>query len=58
MDEASWVGILTGELAAGRPILYDGRSENSGGHSFVCDGKSNSTGDGAAWLTVTTVFQP
>lgn len=38
MDEASWVGILTGELAAGRPILYDGRSENSGGHSFVCDG--------------------
>ena len=36
-DIDEWEGILYGELAAGRPIVYGGNSD-SGGHAFVCDG--------------------
>ena len=32
-----WEDIIYGELAAGRPVLYSGQS-NDGGHAFVCDG--------------------
>ena len=32
-----WEGIVYGELAAGRPMVYCGASD-SGGHAFVCDG--------------------
>lgn len=34
---ADWDGIIYGELAAGRPVLYGGNS-SSVGHAFVCDG--------------------
>lgn len=33
-----WMKLLVAELSANRPILYDGRSTQSGGHAFVCDG--------------------
>ena len=36
-----WNNILKAELNASRPILYSGR-DNSGGHSFVCDGYNSS----------------
>lgn len=32
-----WEGIIYGELAAGRPMIYAGYSDKSG-HAFVCDG--------------------
>ncbi len=38
MTEKDWVETLVGELSAKRPVLYDGRSAESGGHAFVCDG--------------------
>lgn len=38
MTEKDWVETLVGELSAKRPVLYDGRSAESGGHTFVCDG--------------------
>ena len=36
-DIDEWEGILYGELAAGRPVVYGGQSDD-GGHGFVCDG--------------------
>jgi len=44
MTDAEWVEILTGELYANRPVLYNGNGmpdANGGvpvGHAFVCDG--------------------
>jgi len=38
ISENEWIKLLVDELSANRPILYDGRSAESGGHSFVCDG--------------------
>ena len=32
-----WENIIYGELAAGRPMEYSGKSDQ-GGHAFVCDG--------------------
>ena len=32
-----WEGVIYGELAAGRPIVYGGSTDQSG-HAFVCDG--------------------
>ena len=32
-----WEDIIYGELAANRPVLYNGYSESEG-HSFICDG--------------------
>lgn len=34
---SEWQDIIYAELAAGRPVLYDGQSAG-GGHAFVCDG--------------------
>ena len=34
---ATWTEIIYGELAAARPVLYDGQS-SGGGHAFVVDG--------------------
>lgn len=34
-----WNALIYSELAAGRPVIYDGQSM-SGGHCFVCDGYS------------------
>lgn len=36
-DIDKWEEIIYGELAAGRPMIYRGVSDQ-GGHSFVCDG--------------------
>lgn len=40
-SSSEWNAMLRDELDAGRPILFSGR-DNSGGHSFVCDGYNNS----------------
>lgn len=40
-SNTEWINLLKGDLNAGRPILFSGR-DNSGGHSFVCDGYNNS----------------
>ena len=32
-----WDNLIYNELAAGRPVIYNGQSQ-MGGHSFVCDG--------------------
>lgn len=39
-DLDTWCDILYDEVAAGRPVLYGGRSDE-GGHEFVCDGYSS-----------------
>lgn len=36
-DLSTWMDMIDNELAAGRPVLYSGKSTNSG-HQFVCDG--------------------
>lgn len=36
-----WDNIIYNELAAARPVVYDGQS-NDGGHSFICDGYDGS----------------
>lgn len=33
-----WDEIVYQELAAGRPMIYNGTAGSGGGHSFVCDG--------------------
>ena len=40
-DHATYSAVLRAELDQQRPILYNGRDE-SGGHSFVCDGYDES----------------
>ena len=37
-DQVSWTEMVYQELAAGRPMVYNGRAGSGGGHSFVCDG--------------------
>lgn len=34
----NWVAMLKTELAAGRPVIYQGVSSYQGAHQFVCDG--------------------
>ena len=34
---SQWIDIVYQELAANRPVLYDGQSAG-GGHAFICDG--------------------
>ena len=33
-----WEGMVYDELAAGRPMIYNGTAGSGGGHSFICDG--------------------
>ena len=33
-----WVSMIKTELAAGRPVIYDGAKMEGAGHAFVCDG--------------------
>ena len=33
-----WDNMVYAELAAGRPMIYNGTAGSGGGHSFVCDG--------------------
>ena len=37
-DQETWEEMVYQELAAGRPMIYNGRAGSGGGHSFVCDG--------------------
>jgi len=37
-DQKDWEDMIYNELAAGRPMIYNGRAGTGGGHSFVCDG--------------------
>ena len=37
-DQPTWEEMIYQELAAGRPMIYNGRAGSGGGHSFVCDG--------------------
>ena len=37
-DQQEWEEMIYQELAAGRPMIYNGRAGSGGGHSFVCDG--------------------
>ena len=37
-DQPTWEEMIYQELAAGRPMVYNGRAGSGGGHSFVCDG--------------------
>lgn len=33
-----WEEMICTELAAGRPVIYGGRTDKNVGHSFICDG--------------------
>ncbi len=33
-----WDDLVYSELAAGRPMIYNGTAGSGGGHSFICDG--------------------
>jgi len=37
MSDQEWTDLITAELQAGRPILYDGKNPSMG-HTFICDG--------------------
>jgi hypothetical protein len=37
-SDAEWKTMVKNELDAGRPIQYEGRNSEGGGHAFVCDG--------------------
>jgi len=37
-EQQDWEEMIYQELAAGRPMIYNGRAGSGGGHSFVCDG--------------------
>ncbi|MCR5131601.1 MAG: C10 family peptidase [Prevotella sp.] len=34
----TWDDLVYSELAAGRPMIYNGTAGSGGGHSFICDG--------------------
>ncbi len=36
-----WEDMIYAELAAGRPLIYDGSTASKAGHEFVCDGYEN-----------------
>lgn len=36
-----WENMIYTELAAGRPVIYDGVTSSEAGHEFVCDGYDN-----------------
>lgn len=37
-DDSTWLAIVRAEIDTGRPIIYAGGDESSGGHCFVCSG--------------------
>lgn len=39
-NQEEWMNMLVRELQAGRPVIYSGQDEKSGGHAFVLDGVS------------------
>ena len=36
--QQAWDELVYSELAAGRPMIYNGTAGSGGGHSFICDG--------------------
>ena len=36
--QEAWDDLVYSELAAGRPMIYNGTAGSGGGHSFICDG--------------------
>ena len=36
--QQAWEDLVYSELAAGRPMIYNGTAGSGGGHSFICDG--------------------
>ena len=36
--QQAWDDLVYSELAAGRPMIYNGTAGSGGGHSFICDG--------------------
>ena len=61
-SETNWANLIIGELAAGRPIIYNGVDNSSGGHAFNVDGYRDSdnkyhvnfgwSGDGNNWYAM------
>ena len=43
-NETNWINMLVAELAAGRPIIYNGVDNSDGGHAFNVDGYRDSDG--------------
>ena len=37
-SQQTWDDLVYSELAAGRPMIYNGTAGSGGGHSFICDG--------------------
>lgn len=37
-SQDEWNDLIYGELATGRPMIYNGTAGSGGGHSFICDG--------------------
>ena len=37
-EQKTWEDLVYSELAAGRPMIYNGTAGSGGGHSFICDG--------------------
>lgn len=42
-EPEEWRQMVHDELAAGRPMIYEGHNSNGGGHAFVCDGYISAT---------------
>lgn len=42
-DDSTWFAMIDAELAAGRPMYYDGSDASGGGHAFVLDGSNLDT---------------
>ena len=37
-SDTQWLRMLQDEIDAGRPVIYGGSDDETGGHQFVCDG--------------------
>ena len=61
-NETNWAALIQGELAAGRPLIYNGVDNSAGGHAFNVDGYRDSdskyhvnfgwSGDGNSWYSM------
>ena len=58
----NWANLIIGEMAAGRPVIYNGVDNSAGGHAFNVDGYRDSdskyhvnfgwSGDGNSWYAM------
>ena len=61
-NETNWANLIIAELAAGRPVIYNGVDNSAGGHAFNVDGYRDSdskyhvnfgwSGDGNNWYAM------